>query len=154
VVFLLENNGLGMGTRVERAHAGLAMHHLADAFLIRSDQVDGMNVLSVRRAAKEAIDYARSGKGPFFLEAITYRFRGHSQADPVAYRGKDEEDEWKRRGPILVFRQEKIDSGMVTEEEFADVDRSVEEEIAEAVDFAENSAELTIEGLYEDVYKE
>jgi pyruvate dehydrogenase E1 component alpha subunit len=154
VVFLLENNGFGMGTRVERAHAGLAMHHLADAFLIRSDQVDGMNVLSVRRAAKEAIDYARSGKGPFFLEAITYRFRGHSQADPVAYRGKDEEDEWKRRGPILVFRQEKIDSGMVTEEEFADVDRSVEEEIAEAVDFAENSAELTIEGLYEDVYKE
>ena len=99
VVFLLENNGFGMGTRVERAHAGLAMHHLADAFLIRSDQVDGMNVLSVRRAAKEAIDYARSGKGPFFLEAITYRFRGHSMADPVAYRERTRRRSGSDAGP-------------------------------------------------------
>jgi pyruvate dehydrogenase E1 component alpha subunit len=154
VVFLLENNGFGMGTRVERAHAGLAMHHLADAFLIRADQVDGMNVLSVRRAAREAIDHARSGKGPFFLEAITYRFRGHSMADPIHYRGKDEEEEWRRRGPILVFRHERIESGLVTEEEFAAVDKSVEEEIDEAIDYAEKSSSLTLEGMYEDIYQE
>ena len=154
VVFMLENNGFGMGTRVERAHAGKEMYHLSDAFSIPSEQVDGMDVLAVREASMRAIDHARSGKGPFFLEVKTYRFRGHSMADPVAYRDKDEEDAWKPRDPVKVFRGELLGSGAFTEKRLAEIEQSVEDEINEAVRFADESPQPTAEVMYEDIVKE
>ena len=153
VVFLLENNGFGMGTRVERAHAGLDMAHLADAFCIPSEQVDGMDLLAVREAAGRAIDHARSGEGPFFLEALTYRFRGHSMADPMQYRDKEEEEHWRRRDPILLFRQ-RLELEGLTEEAFDEIDRGVDQEVEEAVRYAEESPALPVEGLFEDIYEE
>jgi len=154
VVFLLENNGFGMGTRVNRAHAGAEIFHLADAFRIPSEKVDGMDLLAMREAAGRAIDHVRSGKGPFFLEAMCYRFRGHSMADPVAYRNKDEEELWKRKDPITNFRRELEMSGAATAKVIADIEKSVDDEIAEAVAFAESSPNPPPEALYEDIYKE
>ncbi len=153
VVFLLENNGFGMGTRVERAHAGPAMVRLADAFCIPSEQVDGMDVLAVRDAAARAIEHARSGQGPFFLEALTYRFRGHSMADPIYYRDKEEEERWRRRDPIKTFQARMEDAGL-DRPEFEAIEQDVEREIEEAVDFAESSPPLPIHAMYEDVYRE
>ncbi|MBM4404948.1 MAG: pyruvate dehydrogenase (acetyl-transferring) E1 component subunit alpha [Chloroflexi bacterium] len=154
VLFLLENNGFGMGTRVERAHAGTEIFHLADAFRIPSEKVDGMDLLAMRDASQRAIDYVRSGKGPFFLEAMCYRFRGHSMADPVAYRNKEEEELWKRKDPIANFRREMELSGLVTPKMIADVEKSVEDEMAEAVQFADASPPLAPEAIYDDIYKE
>ena len=153
VVFLLENNGFGMGTRVERAHAGPAMARLADAFCIPSEQVDGMDVLAVRDAAARAIEHARSGQGPFFLEALTYRFRGHSMADPIYYRDKEEEERWRRRDPLKTF-QARMENAGLDRPEFEAIEQDVEREIEEAVDFAESSPPLPIHAMYEDVYRE
>ena len=153
VVFLLENNSFGMGTRVERAHAGLEMAHLADAFSIPSEQVDGMDVLAVREAAGRAIDHVRSGAGPFFLEALTYRFRGHSMADPVHYRNKEETEQWRRRDPIPLLRL-RLEQEGVTEEDLTEIESGVAREIDEAVEFAETSPNPSAEQLFEDIYKE
>ena len=154
VVFLLENNGFGMGTRVERAHAGKEMFRLSDAFGIPSERVDGMDVLAVREAAIRAIDHARSGNGPFFLEAMTYRFRGHSMADPVAYRDKEEEETWHHRDPIATFRNELLSSNAVTKQTLDEIDQSVEDEMAEAVRFAEESPNPSLDEMYEHITKE
>ena len=154
VLFLLENNGFGMGTSVKRAHAGKEMCHLADAFGIPSEMVDGMDVLAVREAAIRAINHVRSGKGPFFLEAITYRFRGHSMADPVAYRDKEEEQEWKRRDPVVTFRRELLQSRAASEENIAKIEHSVDEEIAEAVAFADASPNPAHDEMFKDIYRE
>lgn len=154
VVFLLENNGYGMGTRVERVHAGKAIRHLSDAFGIPNAEVDGMDVLAVRDAAMQAVEHARSGKGAFFLEAMTYRFRGHSMADPVFYRNKDEEERWKRRDPITQFRRELLRSGAANEQRLAEIEADTEREIAEAVAFAEQSPNPPPEVLHQDVYRE
>ena len=153
VVFLLENNGYGMGTRVERVHAGKEMSHLADAFCIPSEQVDGMDVLAVREAASRAIAHARSGQGPFFLEALCYRFRGHSMADPVFYRNKEEEERWKRRDPLVQMRR-KLDREGVPKADLDAIERDVEGEIEAAVAFADASPNPPPESLSEDIYKE
>ncbi len=154
VVFLLENNGFGMGTRVERVHPGKAIWRLGEAFGMPSEEVDGMDVLAVREAAQRAITHARAGNGPFFLEAITYRFRGHSMADPVSYRLKEEEERWKRRDPLVLFRRELLASRAASEERIAGMEASVEQEIAEAVAFADQSPNPSLADLYADVYKE
>lgn len=153
VLFLLENNGFGMGTRVERAHAGKEMARLADAFSIPSEQVDGMDLMAVREVATRAINHVRSGNGPFFLEALTYRFRGHSMADPMSYRSREEEEKWKRRDPILAFQKTLAAEGY-SPNEFAEIERSVEREIDQAVEFADASPNPPLESMYEDIYAE
>lgn len=152
VVFLLENNGYGMGTRVERVHAGLEMAHLADAFTIPSEVVDGMDVLAVREAAARAIVHARSGAGPFFLEALCYRFRGHSMADPVNYRKKEEEEAWRKRDPILTMRQTLIQKRWANEESLLQLETKVDAEVDAAAAYAEASAPPALAELYTDVY--
>ncbi|MSQ25088.1 MAG: pyruvate dehydrogenase (acetyl-transferring) E1 component subunit alpha [Dehalococcoidia bacterium] len=154
VVFLLENNGFGMGTRVERVHAGKEMSHLGDAFQIPSEQVDGMDVLAVREVAARAIEHARSGKGPFFLEAVCYRFRGHSMADAMSYRDKAEEEVWRRRDPLPNFRRLLAERRAATEQELAAVEERAEREMADAAAFADASPNPPREAMYEHIYKE
>ncbi len=154
VVFLLENNGFAMGTRIERVHPGKAIWRLGEAFGMQSEEVDGMDVLAVREAALRAISHARSGKGPFFLEAMTYRFRGHSMSDPVSYRHKEEEERWKRRDPIVLFRRELLQSGAATEQRIGEIEASVEQEINEAVSFADQSPNPSVQSMFDDVYRE
>ena len=154
VVFLLENNGFGMGTRVERVHAGKEMSRLGDSFQIPSEQVDGMDVLAVREAAGRAIDHVRSGKGPFFLEAMCYRFRGHSMADAMSYREKAEEEVWRRRDPLPNFRRLLAVRRAATEQELAAVEERAGREMADAAAFADSSPNPPREAMYEDIYRE
>ncbi len=151
VIFLLENNGFGMGTRVERAHAGQSMHRLADAFSMPTDTVDGMDVLAVQKAMGRAVEYTRKGDGPFFLESITYRFRGHSMADPVAYRDKEEEDVWRQRDPINQLAIELRRGKQASQQELDAIAASVEDEVGEAIKFANESPEPSREEMFRDI---
>ena len=153
VLFLLENNGFGMGTRVERASAQPIIHRLADRHNIQSRRLDnGQDVLSVREATQEAIAYIRAGNGPYFLEVMTYRFRGHSMADPVQYRQQQELEPWLNLDPIGLFSTHLLDNGLSTTEEIEAIDADVEDEVNEAIQFAEESPFPDPGELYTNVY--
>jgi TPP-dependent pyruvate/acetoin dehydrogenase alpha subunit len=111
VVFLCENNGYGEYTPFQEVTAG-AIRARAEAMEVPAETVDGMSVLAVREAAGRAVTHARAGGGPFFLEAITYRYVGHSRSDPGAYRPAGELDAWKERDPITRLRGELVDAGV------------------------------------------
>lgn len=152
VVFLCENNLYGMGTALKKASAVQEIYRKAQAYDIPGERVDGMDVLAVREAVAKAVERAREGWGPSFVEAVTYRFRGHSMADPVLYRTKAEEEAWRSRDPIVLFRQKLEVEGLLSGEEFERLEREVEEVVQEAVRFAEESPEPPQEALYEDIY--
>ncbi len=153
VIFLCENNFYGMGTHVRRAASTPEIYRRAEVYGIRSEQVDGMDVLAVREAMIRAMNYVRDGNGPYFLEALTYRFRGHSMADPELYRSKEEVEEWRRnRDPIARFSNYLTVNGYATAEELAAIEREVEAEVEEAVRFAEESPEPPLESVTEHVY--
>jgi pyruvate dehydrogenase E1 component alpha subunit len=154
VIFVCENNKYGMGTEVSRASAAPEMIQKAKAYCIPAEQVDGMDVLAVRDATAHALEHTRAGKGPYFLEAITYRFRGHSMGDPERYRKPEEIEEWRRKDPIGRFQHRLIEDGVAEQGEFERIEAEVETEVAEAVAFAESSPLPTPEALCEDVYVE
>ncbi|MEN6415862.1 MAG: pyruvate dehydrogenase (acetyl-transferring) E1 component subunit alpha [Armatimonadota bacterium] len=152
VLFVCENNRYGMGTAVERASAvpnivGRAQCYSMDAF-----SVDGMDVLAVHEMADELITQVRQTKRPAFIEAITYRYRGHSMADPGTYRTKEEIEEWRRRDPIAQFGQKLLDEGTLTQDMIEKIQHDVDVQIEEAIEFAENSPLPEAEALYQDVY--
>jgi len=152
VVFLCENNLYGMGTAVDRASAVMEMVRKAAPYGIPAQRVDGMDVLAVREATSKAVDHARRGDGPFFLEVLTYRFRGHSMADPILYRDKAEVEEWKQRDPIVIFRQRLEKEGFLSPQEMEQIERETDELVVEAVRFAEESPDPPLTDLYEDIY--
>ncbi|MFQ5848487.1 MAG: pyruvate dehydrogenase (acetyl-transferring) E1 component subunit alpha [Candidatus Methylomirabilales bacterium] len=152
VVFLCENNLFGMGTAVHRASAVTEMIRKAAAYDIPAEQVDGMDILAVRDAAVKAVGHARRGDGPYFLEVLTYRFRGHSMADPILYRDKSEVEEWRQRDPIIFFRQKLDEAGFLSPQELEQIERETDELVLEAVRFAEESPEPPLTDLYEDIY--
>ena len=117
VIFFCENNLYGMGTHVERTHAGgKDIYVTADAYKIPAAQIDGMDLMAVRENTAEALARVRSGGGPVFLEAMTYRFRGHSMADPTEYRSKAEEEEWRVKDPILALKDRMLEEGLISDE--------------------------------------
>ncbi|MFN3973859.1 MAG: pyruvate dehydrogenase (acetyl-transferring) E1 component subunit alpha [Dehalococcoidia bacterium] len=153
VVFFLENNLYGMGSHIDRTYAGgRDVFKAADHYRIPAWQTDGMDVLAVRESAQRAVQHARQGKGPFFLEALTYRFRGHSMADPVEYRDRGEEEMWKARDPIPTFQRYLLENAVATLEELTQIERAVETEVEEAIRFADASPEPPPESLYQDIY--
>jgi pyruvate dehydrogenase E1 component alpha subunit len=111
-----------------------------------------MDLVAVRAAAEEHLEYVRSGNGPFFLEAVTYRFRGHSMGDPERYREKDEIEKWKEEDPIGIYLKYLVGEKIVTIEELDGIDQMVEQEVQEAVEFAESSPEPAAEASFEDIY--
>jgi pyruvate dehydrogenase E1 component alpha subunit len=151
VVFLVENNQYGMGTEVARASAVSDIFEKGCAYDIYNGQVDGQDVLKVYEAVQTALQHARA-KGPYLLEAITYRYSGHSMGDPERYRSKQEIEEWRARDPILRF------AGYLSENEIADestlegINQAVEDELAEMVEFAEESPDPDEAALCEHVY--
>ena len=152
VLFLLENNGFGMGTRVERACAQPEIYLLAERHNMEARRAGGMDVDEVYEAAREAVSFVRSGKGPYFLELMTYRFRGHSMADPVEYRHRGEDEPWLALDPITALRD-----GLLAGEEFSQIDaermtEEVEAEVDEAVRFAEESPFPSEDELHTDIY--
>ena len=152
VLWVCENNQYGMGTAVEKASAVSEIRQKAEGYGIPNRRVDGMNVLEVRKNAGEIIDKIRSGEGPFFLEIITYRYRGHSMGDPERYRQADEIKRWQENDPIGILRNVLIDEKIVTETELDAIDAQVEDEVQAAVQFAESSPDPEPEALFENVY--
>ena len=152
VLWVCENNQYGMGTAVEKASAVSEIRQKAEGYGIPNRRVDGMNVLEVRKNAGEVIDKIRSGEGPFFLEIITYRYRGHSMGDPERYRQADEIKKWQENDPIGILRNVLIGEKIVTEAELDAIDAKVEDEVQAAVQFAESSPDPEPEALFENVY--
>ena len=119
-----------------------------------NEQIDGMDLMNVREKASEIMGKVRSGEGPFLLEVMTYRYRGHSMGDPEKYREKEEVKKWEDEDPIGVFRNYLLDEEIATEEELDAQDVEAEEIIEEAVQFAESSPNPDPEELFEDIYAE
>lgn len=153
VLFFLENNLYGMGTRVDRTHAGGEdIYIAAETYKIPAAQIDGMDIMAVREATSEALARIRDTGGPVFLEAMTYRFRGHSLADPEEYRDHDEVTEWRSKDPIDLFKGLVLRDGLLTEDDIDGADEEVARVVKEAVQFAENSPDPRIDTVYEHVY--
>jgi pyruvate dehydrogenase E1 component alpha subunit len=153
VLWVCENNQYGMGTAVERASAVPEIRQKAEGYGIPNEQVDGMNILAVRAAAAKALDYIRAGNGPYFLEIMTYRFRGHSMGDPERYRQAEEVKCWQEENdPIGIYHKYLVDQGISTPDKLAELDRDAAQEIAAAVQFAESSPEPAPEALWENIY--
>jgi pyruvate dehydrogenase E1 component alpha subunit len=152
VVFICENNLYGMGTALARASAVTEIYRRAEAYDIPSERVDGMDVLAVYAAARKAVEYSRAGNGPYFLEAMTYRFRAHSMADPELYRTKEEVAEWRKKDPIIALRNRMMEQGIASEEDLNALDAVIERTVDESVRFAEESPEPAPEELWTDIY--
>jgi pyruvate dehydrogenase E1 component alpha subunit len=152
VLFLLENNFYGMGTQVSRVCAFPEIYKHAEAYGIRAEKADGMNVIEMQQRTEQALQLVRSGEGPFFLEAITYRFRGHSMADPEFYRDKAEVEHWRQMDPINTFSQALLAGGQFTQEEIDVTWRQAEAEVEEAERFAEESPFPEVSSLMDNIY--
>lgn len=152
IIFLVENNLYGMGTAVQYVSAVKDMSRKALAYDIQSAQVDGQDVLAVREAMKKALEHCRSGNGPFLLESLTYRYRGHSMADPETYRSKEEVEKFRQSDPIVLFRDKLLSDAVATQEEFDQIDQEANDQIAAAVQFAEDSPVPDPSTLEEFVY--
>jgi pyruvate dehydrogenase E1 component alpha subunit len=153
VVWLVENNRYGMGTAVARASAVEDIAQKASAYdMPCCEQVDGMNVLAVYEEISRAVDYARQGNGPYFVEAITYRYRGHSMGDPERYRTAEEIEARRKDDPIEHFRDHLMAEEGVAAGELDEIERSAAEEVEAAVEFAKDSPLPTQDDLYADVY--
>lgn len=154
VLFVIENNQYGMGTSVARSSAG-KLYQRGSGYGIPGEQVDGMDVFTVQAAARQALDYVRSGNGPYIMEVMTYRFRGHSMSDPAKYRTKEEVDGMKEnRDPIVNIRVKILEEAGVKEEELKAIEKEIKEIVSEAADFATEFPELPPEELWTDVLKE
>ena len=152
VVFVIENNQYAMGTSVIRSSAETELHKRGSSFEIKGIQVDGMNVLEVRDAAKKAIKHARDGKGPMILEMKTYRYRGHSMSDPAKYRTRDEVTKTRsERDPIDMVKNRLIEEEWATDDALKSIDKEVKLIVADAAEFAQTSPEPDASELYTDV---
>ena len=153
IIFFLENNFYGMGTSVERIRSnGKSFSNLAEGYGIPSTVVDGMDVIAVKETTKEVVDKVRKGNGPALIEATTFRFQGHSMADPAKYRESSEVDEWRKKDPLESFPEYIISKNIASKDEINDVKKSVEDEMDAAVKFATESNEPDLESLSKDVY--
>lgn len=153
VLYICENNKYGMSMDVERASARLPIAQRADAYGIPWACVDGNDVVAVYEAMKIAADHVRSGKGPYFVETITYRYFGHSKSDRNLYRSKEEIEDWKQnRDPIMRFTKHMLRAEILGESQVQEIDEEAERVIVSAVEFAEASPEPDPSTLMEYVY--
>lgn len=147
VLFVCENNGYAMGTALDRSEARTDISARASCYGIPSTAVDGMDVVSVEVAARDAIANIREEGGPRFLECRTYRFRPHSMFDAQLYRQKEEVDAWRKKGPIVRFQTWLEEAGMLHSKELQDIEAAIEEEITRAVEFSEAGTLEPVEHL-------
>ena len=151
VVFVIENNKYGMGTSVNRSSAGENLSDRGKPYGIISEIVDGMDILAVREAATKAIDYCRSGKGPYILEMKTYRYRGHSMSDPAKYRTRDEVDKIRKTSDPIENIKSLLNKMGVEDKTLKDIDTDIKSVIAEAAKFAQDSPEPSEDELFTDI---
>ena len=154
VIFVIENNGYAMGTSVTRTSNVTELYQLGSAYNMPSKPVDAMSVENVHEAVAEAAERARAGEGPTLLEFRTYRYKGHSMSDPAKYRTKEELEDYKGRDTIESVRATILKNGWATEEELDEIDEKVKQQVAESVQFAEESPYPDPSELYTDIYVE
>ena len=152
VLWVCENNLYGMGTAVDRASALTEIHQKADAYNIPNKRIEGMDIMEVYEETTKALEFIRAGNGPYLLEIMTYRFRGHSMGDPERYRKQAEVKMWEESDPIAICRAHLIKEHKVEESVLDAIDIKVDAEVIAAVEFAESSPEPTLEDLYKDIY--
>jgi pyruvate dehydrogenase E1 component alpha subunit len=152
VVFVIINNQFGMGTALHRHSAVTDLSMKAQGFGVPGSKCDGMDVLDVHACVTNALKCAREERRPQLVEAVTYRFRGHSMADPEEYRTKDEVEEWRERDPIQAFAGRLQDESIVSKEQYEELDKKAIETVDEAVRFADESPFPDLDSLYDDVY--
>jgi pyruvate dehydrogenase E1 component alpha subunit len=152
ILFLVENNLYGMGTSVERHSAQTDLSVKAEGYGISGRRIDGMDVLAVREAVAEGVRAAREERRPTMIEAFTYRYRGHSAADPEVYREREEVEEWQERDPIESFARRCVEAGVLGEREVREVREKADAAVLAAVEFAEASPEPALDTLYENLY--
>lgn len=119
-----------------------------------NERIDGMDLMNVRKEVSRILEKIRNGEGPYLLEIMTYRYRGHSMGDPERYRAKDEVKKWEEEDPIGIFRKYLIEGGIATEAELDEQDELAEKITNDAVDFAEASPEPGVETLFTHIYAE
>jgi pyruvate dehydrogenase E1 component alpha subunit len=154
VVYVIENNRYAMGTAITRSSAQVNLSKRGTSFNIPGEQVDGMDVRAVKAAGEMAVQWCRDGKGPFILEMLTYRYRGHSMSDPAKYRTREEVDEVRtHHDPIDMARKRILDRKFSTEAELKTIDGEVRDRINEAAEFATHDPEPDASELWTDVYR-
>ena len=152
IIYVVENNKWAIGMAHDRATSDPEIYKKGPAFGMPGYEVDGMDVLAVREVAKKAVARARAGEGPTLVEALTYRFRGHSLADPDELRDKDEKEFWFARDPIKKFAAHLTEHNLATHEELKAIDQQVQAIIDDAVEFAQSSPEPDPKELYRYIY--
>ncbi len=154
ILFVVENNKWAIGMSHERATSQPEIYKKASVFNMVGVEVDGMDVLAVRQVAQEAVARARAGEGPTLIEAMTYRFRGHSLADPDEMRSKEEKEFWFARDPIKKLAGYLVEQNLATEAELKDIEKKIQAVIEDAVKFAESSPEPDPSELYRFIFAE
>jgi pyruvate dehydrogenase E1 component alpha subunit len=152
VVFMVTNNQFGMGTALERHSAVTDLHRRGDGFGVPGMRCDGMDVVETYHVMTEAIRRAREDRQPVLVEAVTYRFRGHSMADPEEYRSKEQVAEWRKRDPITTFADRLYEANVLEDGEADRFDEAATKRIDEAVTFADRSEFPPPESLYDHIY--
>jgi pyruvate dehydrogenase E1 component alpha subunit len=152
VFFLVENNLYGMGTAVERHSAQTDLSKKAEGYGIPGARADGMDVVAVREAVTAGVQAARDDSRPTLLEVVTYRYRGHSAADPEVYREREEVEEWREKDPIENFARRCVEAGVLGEREVQQARDAAEATVLAAVEFAEASPEPPLDTMYENLY--
>ncbi|NJK29024.1 MAG: pyruvate dehydrogenase (acetyl-transferring) E1 component subunit alpha [Acaryochloris sp. SU_5_25] len=152
ILFVVENNKWAIGMAHERASSETEIYKKAKVFGMEGVEVDGMDVLAVREVAEAAITRARAGEGPTLIEALTYRFRGHSLADPDELRSPTEKEVWLARDPIKKFQAYLIEQKLAKQQELTEIDKKIQGVIEDAVRFAEESPDPKPEDLYRYIF--
>ena len=152
VLYVVENNGYAMGTSVKRTSNVTELYTLGESFDMHGEAVDGMNPVAVHEAVAKAAEHIRAGNGPYLLEMRTYRYKGHSVSDPAKYRTKEEVQEYKDRDPIKMIEEAILKGKIGTEEDLKTIQEKIKKEIADAVQFAEESDFPDPSALWEENY--
>ncbi|HEY3959052.1 MAG TPA: pyruvate dehydrogenase (acetyl-transferring) E1 component subunit alpha [Solirubrobacteraceae bacterium] len=152
VVFVVINNQFGMGTSLERHSAVTDLQRKGESLGVPGTRCDGMDVADTHAVIAEAVERVRADRRPVLVEAVTYRFRGHSMADPEEYRSKEEVARWRERDPLPVFGALLEGEGVIDAHDRKEIDREAVDRVDRAVEFAEDSPFPAAESLYEDVY--
>lgn len=152
-IYVIENNRYAMGTSVARSSAQTDFSRRGISFNIPGEQVDGMDVRAVKAAGDKAVEWCRAGKGPYILEMMTYRYRGHSMSDPAKYRTREEVNKVRAESdPIELVRARILEKGWASEDELKAIERSVRDQVNEAAEFAQAGPEPDPAELWTDIY--
>jgi pyruvate dehydrogenase E1 component alpha subunit len=155
VIYVIENNKYAMGTSLERASAGTELYRRGQAYGIPGVQVDGMDVVAIHAAGEKAVAHSKAGKGPYILEMLTYRYRGHSMSDPAKYRKREEVQKMRsERDPIDNVRELLLDGGYADEAGLKEIDREIKDIVSDAAEFAQTSPEPDPAELWTDILVE